>query len=227
MTPQALTPAELDELSALEAKATPGPWRPEREPPPVGNVWFDAHTTDGSHPIEGQGGPGALGTAVAVAVNLNDAALIAALRNSAVELISAAEERGTLRIELAEVKRVDDEQMAHLSMCTTTAERERDAALARVRELEAREAALEGERDALDDDHEAAWQAAGGFAVDAETGISLAQHVKNALARAERAEKALRKLVEHHDLGCTMIQCGALYTHPDVDEARAALKGGE
>lgn len=26
MTPQTLTPAELDELAALEAKATPGEW---------------------------------------------------------------------------------------------------------------------------------------------------------------------------------------------------------
>ena len=92
-----LTPAELDELADLEAKATRGPWRPKREPPPVGNVWFDEHTRDGSAPIEGQGGPGALGTAVGVAVNLCDADLTAALRNHAPALLAMARRLGELQ----------------------------------------------------------------------------------------------------------------------------------
>ncbi len=86
-----MTPADLTELRRLLAAATPGPWVTGRtQDPMVHNDWFDAHGADPASPIEGHGGPGALGTAIGVAARPENAALIAALRNHAEELIAAA-----------------------------------------------------------------------------------------------------------------------------------------
>lgn len=84
------SPEELDEIERLAKAATPGPWRPEREPPPVGNAWFDELPT-GAVPIESRGTAFALGVAVAGAARRADAEHIAALApNTVLRLIAMA-----------------------------------------------------------------------------------------------------------------------------------------
>ena len=193
MTPQTLTPAELDELAALEAKATRGPWRPKREPPPVGNVWFDEHTRDGSAPIEGQGGPGALGTAVGVAVNLCDAELIAAMRSKLPALLAMARRLGELQYRWGEFSASNLANLHSLNAQLT-------AATARVAELDAALTTALADAEMAEHAHDACEElltaaTARAEAAELREAWALAE-TKAADARAQAAEKRCGELID-------------------------------
>jgi hypothetical protein len=115
------------ELGAMAASATPGPWRPEREPPPVSSDFFDRHTKDGSTPIESTGTSFALGVAVGVTFLRDDAAFIASARTGVPRLIAALGEALEKLVEndRLRVEQCDAEKAALLA--------ERDATIAELR----------------------------------------------------------------------------------------------
>jgi hypothetical protein len=78
-------------LRHLLSEATPGPWRPEREPPPIRNDYFDRHMRDDSSPIESTGTAFAFGTAVGVTSQRQDAQLIAAAVNALPKLLAVVD----------------------------------------------------------------------------------------------------------------------------------------
>ena len=80
----------LAEIRARVEKATPGPWRPEREPPPCKGVWVD-DLPDGSVPVESTGTAFALGVAVAASPRNEDATFIAHAREDVPMLLPLGE----------------------------------------------------------------------------------------------------------------------------------------
>ena len=94
------TAEQRAEWARLADEATPGPWRPGREPPPVCNDWFDRLPV-GTHPVESTGTLFALGAAVAATAHAGDAAFIAASRDAVpallADLAAAESERDALR----------------------------------------------------------------------------------------------------------------------------------
>lgn len=200
MTPQTLTPAELDELAALEAKATRGPWRPKREPPPVGNVWFDEHTRDGSAPIEGQGGPGALGTAVGVAVNLCDAELIAAMRSKLPALLAMARRLGELQYRWGEFSASNLANLHSLNAQLT-------AATARVAELDAALTTALADAEMAEHAHDACEELLTAATARADTADALAQAAEKRCGELEAIVGLIEVWV--HEYGAALIPARA------------------
>lgn len=90
---------DLDAIDARANAATRGPWRPQREPEPVGNAWFD-NCPVCSVPIESIGTSAALGCAVGCTVRPEDAVFASAARTD-VPALTAEVRR--LRAQLADV----------------------------------------------------------------------------------------------------------------------------
>lgn len=119
MTPQTLTPAELDELAALEAKATPGEWAATAHGAPQERWW----TVNKSVGMPRQ-------VARIMSSFEHDARLIAALRNHAPALLSMARR-------LATCVATFDEDHAALVAQLTAATARAEAAEAKLANVEA------------------------------------------------------------------------------------------
>lgn len=122
MTPQTLTPAELDELAALEAKATPG-------------EWSAIHVDDDSP----DGGPGHTTMMPMAALTTDaDCSFVAALRNHAGPLLAMARRLGELQYRWGEFSASNLANLHSLNAQLTAATARADAADARAQAAEKR-----------------------------------------------------------------------------------------
>lgn len=187
MTPQTLTPAELDELAALEAKATPGEWKLLAQP--LSSDYLTSVYVEGACVATTSG-----------ARERADAALIAALRNAAPALLSMARRLGELQYRWGEFSASNLANLHSLNAQLT-------AATARVAELDAALTTALADAEMAEHAHDACEELLTAATARADTADALAQAAEKRCGELEAIVGLIEVWV--HEYGAALIPARA------------------